>query len=650
MTEKQTFYITTPIYYPNGKLHIGHAYSTIAGDAMARYKRLRGYDVMYLTGTDEHGQKIQEAAEKAGLTPQKYVDEMIAQIKKLWKKLKITNDDFIRTTENRHKVIVQQIFEKLLEKGDIYLDEYEGWYCKSCESFFTEFQLEDGKCPDCGREVEKVKEESYFFKMSAYADRLVEYYEANPEFIQPESRKNEMINNFIKPGLEDLAVSRTTFDWGIKVPSNPEHVVYVWIDALTNYITALGYGTENPSKYEKYWPADVHIMSKEIVRFHTIYWPIMLMALDLPLPKKVFAHGWILMKDGKMSKSKGNVIYPGELVDRYGLDALRYYLLREVPFGADGVFTPEAFVERTNFDLANDFGNLLNRTVAMIDRYFDGEISAYVSHETTEDDSLEKTMKEVIREVEEAMDNMEFSVALSSIWRLISRTNKYIDETAPWVLAKDEAQKERLGNVMAHLAESLRISGILLKPFLTESPDQVFTQLGIVNQDITKWEDLYELGLIKAGTKVVKGEPMFPRLDVEAEVEVIKELMNKSVVQPATKTSVVPTKPEIEFPDFTQLDMRVAEIIEAEKMKNADKLLKIQIDLGGEKRQIISGIAKYYEPEVLVGKKVVCVVNLKPVKLRGEMSEGMILSAKDSDGNLVLTAIDSDLPAGSVVE
>lgn len=650
MTEKQTFYITTPIYYPNGKLHIGHAYSTIAGDAMARYKRLRGYDVMYLTGTDEHGQKIQEAAEKAGLTPQKYVDEMIAQIKELWKKLKITNDDFIRTTENRHKVIVQQIFEKLLEKGDIYLDEYEGWYCKSCESFFTEFQLEDGKCPDCGREVEKVKEESYFFKMSAYADRLVEYYEANPEFIQPESRKNEMINNFIKPGLEDLAVSRTTFDWGIKVPSNPEHVVYVWIDALTNYITALGYGTEDPSKYEKYWPADVHIMSKEIVRFHTIYWPIMLMALDLPLPKKVFAHGWILMKDGKMSKSKGNVIYPGELVDRYGLDALRYYLLREVPFGADGVFTPEAFVERTNFDLANDFGNLLNRTVAMIDRYFDGEISAYVSHETTEDDNLEKTMKEVIREVEEAMDNMEFSVALSSIWRLISRTNKYIDETAPWVLAKDEAQKERLGNVMAHLAESLRISGILLKPFLTESPGQVFTQLGIVNQDITKWEDLYELGLIKAGAKVVKGEPMFPRLDVEAEVEVIKELMNKSVVQPATKTSVVPTKPEIEFPDFTQLDMRVAEIIEAEKMKNADKLLKIQIDLGGEKRQIISGIAKYYEPEVLVGKKVVCVVNLKPVKLRGEMSEGMILSAKDSDGNLVLTAIDSDLPAGSVVE
>lgn len=650
MTEKKPFYITTPIYYPNGKLHIGHAYSTIAGDAMARYKRLRGYDVMYLTGTDEHGQKVQEAAEEAGLTPQKYVDGMIAQIKQLWKKLKITNDDFIRTTEERHTVIVQQIFEQLLKQGDIYLDEYEGWYCKSCESFFTEFQLEDGKCPDCGRSVEKVKEESYFFKMSAYADRLVEYYEANPDFIQPESRKNEMLSNFINPGLEDLAVSRTTFDWGIKVPSDPKHVVYVWIDALTNYITALGYGTDDESKFKKYWPADVHIMSKEIVRFHTIYWPIMLMALDLPLPKKVFAHGWILMKDGKMSKSKGNVIYPGELVDEYGLDALRYYLLREVPFGSDGVFTPEAFVERTNFDLANDFGNLLNRTVAMIDRYFAGEISSYVSHETAEDEELETMMKEAVREVEEAMDKMQFSVALSAIWKLISRTNKYIDETAPWVLAKDDAQKTRLENIMAHLAESLRITGILLKPFLTEAPDQVFTQLGISDQDITKWEDLYEIGLIKSGTKVVKGDPMFPRLDMEAEVEKIKELMNKSIVKPKEETLKVATKPEIEFPDFTKLDLRVAEVIQAEKMKNADKLLKIQIDLGGTKRQIISGIAKYYEPEALVGKKVVCVVNLKPVKLRGEMSEGMILSAKDSKGNLVLTAIDKDLPAGSVVE
>lgn len=651
MSKKTPFYITTPIYFPNGHLHIGHAYSTVAGDAMARYKRLRGFDVMYLTGTDEHGQKIQEAAEKADLTPQEYVDGMITQIKELWKKLKITNDDFIRTTEERHKVVVQKIFEQLLEQGDIYLDEYEGWYCTPCESFFTELQLDNKMCPDCGRAVEKVKEESYFFKMSAYADRLVEYYDANPDFIQPESRKNEMLNNFIKPGLEDLAVSRTTFNWGIKVPSDPKHVIYVWIDALTNYITALGYGTNDEAKFENYWPADVHLMSKEIVRFHTIYWPIMLMALDLPLPKKVFAHGWILMKDGKMSKSKGNVIYPGELVDEYGLDALRYYLLREVPFGADGVFTPEGFIERTNFDLANDFGNLLNRTVAMIDRYFAGEISEFVLGETKEDKEIEEMMINVVREVESSMDDMQFSVALSAIWKLISRTNKYIDETAPWVLAKDESKVDRLGNVMAHLAESLRITGILLKPFLTEAPGEIFEQLGIEDAGITEWESLYDLGLIKAGTQVKKGDPMFPRLDVEVEVSKIKEIMNGSIVQTEVSDELaVPIKEEVEFPDFTKLDLRVAEIIEAEKMENADKLLKMQVDLGGQTRQIISGIAKYYEPKDLIGKKVVCVVNLKPVKLRGEMSEGMILSAKDTDGNLVLTAIDKDLPSGSVVE
>lgn len=642
----KTFYITTPIYFPNGKLHIGHAYSTVAGDAMARYKRLRGFDVMYLTGTDEHGQKIQEAAEKADLTPQEYVDGMIADIKKLWKKLDISNDDFIRTTETRHKVIVQQIFEQLLQQGDIYLDEYEGWYCTPCESFFTEIQLENGMCPDCGRSVEKVKEESYFFKMSKYADRLVEYYESHPEFIQPESRKNEMLNNFIKPGLEDLAVSRTTFDWGIKVPSDPKHVIYVWIDALTNYITALGYGTDDESKFNKYWPADVHLMSKEIVRFHTIYWPIMLMALDLPLPKKVFAHGWFLMKDGKMSKSKGNVIYPDAIVDAYGLDALRYYLLREVPFGSDGVFTPEGFIERTNFDLANDLGNLLNRTIAMINRYFDGEIPEFTSNEVEFDEDLEKTMKESVEKVEKAMDKMEFSVALSAIWELISRTNKYIDETAPWVLAKDEAKKARLANVMAHLAESLRFTGIMIRPFLTEAPDKIFKQLGIKDLDILAWEDLGELNLIPAGTRVEKGDPIFPRLDVEEEVANIKAIMQgpakaEKEVEPALK-------PEIEFPDFTKLDLRVVEIIDAEKMENADKLLKIQVDLAGEQRQIISGIAAFYEPKDLIGKKVICVVNLKPVKLRGEMSEGMILSAKDKEGNLLVTEVDA--PVGSVVE
>ena len=442
---RKTFYLTTPIYYPSGNLHIGHAYTTVAGDAMARYKRLRGYDVMYLTGTDEHGQKIQQKAEEKGVTPQQYVDEIVSGIQQLWKKLDISYDDFIRTTEERHTKVVGQIFEKLLKQGDIYLGEYEGWYCTPCESYFTEIQLnEDGTCPDCGRPVGKVKEESYFFKVSKYADRLLQYYEENPQFIQPESRKNEMINNFIKPGLEDLAVSRTTFDWGIKVPSNPKHVIYVWIDALTNYITALGYGSDDQTKYEKYWPANVHLVGKEIVRFHTIYWPIMLMALDLPLPKKVFAHGWLLMKDGKMSKSKGNVVDPVTLIDRYGLDALRYYLLREVPFGSDGVFTPEGFVERLNFDLANDLGNLLNRTIAMINKYFDGVIPEYKGSAGEFEQSLLQVNKETVEKYEEAMENMEFSVALTAIWQLVSRTNKYIDETQPWQLAKEEENGQKL--------------------------------------------------------------------------------------------------------------------------------------------------------------------------------------------------------------
>ena len=644
--DKKTFYITTPIYYPSGNLHIGHAYSTVAGDAIARYKRMRGYDVMYLTGTDEHGQKIQKAAEEQGKEPQEYLDEIVATIKELWKKLKITNDDFIRTTEDRHKVVVEKIFAQLLEQGDIYLDEYEGWYCISCESFFTDIQLDEGHCPDCGKNVEKVKEESYFFKMSKYADRLMQYYEENPEFIQPESRKNEMINNFIKPGLEDLAVSRTTFDWGIKVPGNPKHVIYVWIDALTNYITALGYGSDNDEKFKKYWPADVHIMAKEIVRFHTIYWPIILMALDLPLPKKVFAHGWILMKDGKMSKSKGNVIDPNVLIDRYGLDALRYYLLREVPFGSDGVFTPEGFVERVNYDLANDLGNLLNRTVAMIDRYFDGEIPAFRASETEKDESLEQFIEESIEKVEASMEDMQFSVALANIWQLVSRTNKYIDETEPWNLAKDEANNERLGNVMAHLAESLRVIAVMLKPFLTEAPTEIFKQLGVHDTDLQEWDSIYERGVIPAGTKTVKGVPIFPRLDMEKEIETIKGMMTGPAKQAESDF-----KDEVVYDDFMKLDLRVAEIVKAKKMKNADKLLQLQVDLGSEKRQIISGIAEHYEPEELIGQKVIVVANLKPVKLRGEMSEGMILSGEGPDGKLSLaTVADKNLPNGSIVE
>ena len=647
MSEENTFYITTPIYYPSGNLHIGHAYSTVAGDAMARYKRMRGYDVRYLTGTDEHGEKIQKAALENGQEPTEYLDDIVENIQSLWKKLKITNDDFIRTTEDRHKVIVQKIFQRLMDQGDIYLDEYEGWYCVSCESFFTDYQLDNGHCPDCGKEVERVKEESYFFKMSKYADRLQKYYEDHPEFIQPESRKNEMLNNFIKPGLEDLAVSRTTFDWGIKVPENPKHVIYVWIDALTNYITALGYGSEDDTLFKKYWPADVHLMAKEIVRFHTIYWPIILMALDLPLPKKIYAHGWILMKDGKMSKSKGNVVDPVVLIDEYGLDAVRYYLLREVSFGSDGVFTPEGFVDRINYDLANDLGNLLNRTVAMISKYFSGETPALKVSETTEDQQLEEFMDQKIANYTSSMDEMKFSVALQSVWELISRTNKYIDETEPWKLAKDETKKERLGNVMAHLAESLRVTAVLLQPFLTEAPSAIFYQLGIEKEDLQSWESIYERQSIPAGTKVNKDKPIFPRLERDEEIDKVKNMMTSTV--PAAE-EVADQKPEVVYDDFMKLDMRVAEIVHAERMKNADKLLQLQVDLGSEKRQIISGIAEYYAPEDLLNKKVICVTNLKPVKLRGELSEGMILSGEGEDGQLSLAMTDQHLANGSKVE
>ena len=530
MGNKEKFYITTPIYYPSGKFHIGTAYTTVLADAIKRYKILRGYDTYMLTGMDEHGQKIQNVAEERKMTPQEHVDEMAEAAKELWAKMDINYDDFIRTTELRHTKVVEEIFDRLMEQGDIYLGEYEGWYCTPCETFFTETQLVDGKCPDCGRNVTKMKEESYFFNMKKYQKRLEEFYEQNPDFIAPESRKNELFNNFIKPGLEDLCVSRTSFDWGVKVKKNPRHVVYVWLDALTNYITAMGYGSNDESKFNKYWPADLHIVGKDIIRFHGIYWPIFLMALDLPLPKKLYAHGWIMMKDGKMSKSKGNVVYPGLLIDRYGLDATKYFLLKELQYGQDGIFTPEGFVERFNVDLCNDLGNLLNRTIGMINKYFGGEIVPSNIEKSEVDIKLEETVLQKVKEVEENMDSLHISSALGSIWEIIDKSNKYIDETAPWILAKSEnpEDKEKLASVMYHLAENLRIVAVLISPFMVETSNKMFAQLGIEDKVDKTWESISKYGTLKTGTKViVKGEPLFMRLDLEEEINYIREGMSK---------------------------------------------------------------------------------------------------------------------------
>ena len=523
---KETFYVTTPIYYPSGKFHIGTAYSTVVADALKRYNKLKGKESYMLTGTDEHGQKIEIKAQEAGETPQQYVDRMAAMAKELWAKMDIQYDDFIRTTDERHEKVVQKIFDKFMEQGDIYKGEYEGKYCIPCETFFTETQLVDGKCPDCGREVVTMKEEAYFFNMKKYADRLLKYYDENPDFIKPEYRKQEMINNFIKPGLEDLCVTRTSFDWGIKVLKDPKHVVYVWLDALTNYITALGYMSDDDTLFKKFWPADVHVVGKDIARFHLIYWPIFLMALDLPLPKTIFVHNWITMKDGKMSKSKGNVIYPEDLINRYGLDATKYFLLREMPTSQDGLFSPEAFVERYNFDLCNDLSNLLNRTVSMVNKYFGGQVPEYKGTPNEADESIEKACEEQKEKFVKLFENFEIANSLQEIWNLVSRTNKYIDETMPWALAKEE-QKEKLESSMYHLIENLRQIAILIKPFMNETSENILRQIGIENENLKTWESLNNYKNLKGIKVIEKGEPIFMRLNAEEEIEYIKQVMKK---------------------------------------------------------------------------------------------------------------------------
>lgn len=664
MTEKKSFYITTPIYYPSGKLHIGSAYTTIACDVLARYKRMMGFDVQYLTGLDEHGQKIQQKAEEAGITPQEYVDGMAESVKTLWELLDISYDKFIRTTDTYHEEAVAKIFEQLLAQGDIYLGEYTGWYSVSDEEFFTESQLAEvyrdengnmiGGVAPSGHEVEKVSEESYFFRMSKYADRLKAYYAEHPEFIQPDGRMNEMLKNFIEPGLEDLAVSRTTYTWGVQVPSNPKHVIYVWIDALMNYISALGYGwSDDLSQYHKFWPADIHMIGKDILRFHSIYWPIMLMALDLPLPNRLVAHGWFVMQDGKMSKSKGNVVYPEMLVERFGLDPLRYYLMRSLPVGSDGTFTPEDYVGRINYELANDLGNLLNRTIAMVNKYFDGEVPRFAVA-TDFDADLASVATDSIENYHKQMEAVDFPRALEAVWNLISRTNKYIDETAPWVLAKDETDRDKLAAVMSHLVASLRVVAHLIQPFMMETSDAIMEQLGLgATFDLEKltFADLPE------GVRVVaKGSPIFPRLDMEDEITYIKEQMNagKAPVEKEwvpEEVELTSSKGQIKFEDFDAVEIRVAEVIEVEKVEGSDKLLRFRLDAGDEgHRQILSGIAKFYPNEQeLVGKKLQIVANLKPRKMMKKyVSQGMILSA-EHDGKLTVLTVDSAVANGSII-